>query len=94
MIGIVGFLCEHKTPGSVPILKNVIVPYDGQVMAPFEYNWIIDFKPILEAWGISIMIRAIEKRVTVSKPKFLPLIVKSVRIAPPPNFHQNTHGLS
>jgi hypothetical protein len=54
MIGIMGFMCEHETPGSVPILKNVILPYDGQVMAPFEYNWIIDYSGSLEAWGISI----------------------------------------
>lgn len=54
MIGIMGFMCEHVTPGSVPFLKNLILPYDGQIMAPFEYNYIIDYEPILEAWGISI----------------------------------------
>lgn len=35
MIGLMGFLAESKVPGSVPALANKILPYDGQVMAPF-----------------------------------------------------------
>jgi len=35
MLGIFGFLCEQTIPGSVPALKGVVPPYDGEVMAPF-----------------------------------------------------------
>ena len=34
MLGIIGFLSESKIPGSVPALKGVVMPYDGEVMAP------------------------------------------------------------
>ena len=30
------FLAESKVPGSVPALKGMIAPYDGEVMAPFS----------------------------------------------------------
>jgi hypothetical protein len=43
MIGIFGFLCEHKVTGSVPFLKGVIPHYEGQVMAPFENNLLLDY---------------------------------------------------
>lgn len=36
MLGIFGFLCEAKIPGSVPALKGIIPAYDGEVMAPFS----------------------------------------------------------
>ena len=38
MIGILGFLSEQTTPGSVPLLKGVVAPYAGEVMAPFSTN--------------------------------------------------------
>jgi len=34
MIGIMAFLSEQKVPGSVPLLKGVVPPYAGEVMAP------------------------------------------------------------
>lgn len=36
MIGIFGFLAADKVPGSVPLLSNIAIPYDGNVMGPFE----------------------------------------------------------
>jgi len=36
MLGIFGFLSADKIEGSVPLLKNIAIPYDGQVMGPFE----------------------------------------------------------
>ena len=38
MLGIFGFLCEAKIPGSVPALSGIVQPYDGEVMAPFTQN--------------------------------------------------------
>jgi len=38
MLGIFGFLCAQTIPGSVPVLTNIVKPYAGQVMAPFEGN--------------------------------------------------------
>ncbi|GMI51025.1 hypothetical protein ScalyP_jg8613 [Parmales sp. scaly parma] len=38
MIGIMGFVAEQSTEGSVPLLKGVVQHYDGQVMAPFTTN--------------------------------------------------------
>ena len=35
MIGIFGFLAADKVEGSVPLLKNIAIPYDGDVMATF-----------------------------------------------------------
>ena len=35
MIGIFGFLAADKVEGSVPLLKNIAIPYDGEVMIPF-----------------------------------------------------------
>ena len=35
MLGLMGFLSEAVTPGSVPGLKELVKPYDGNVMAPF-----------------------------------------------------------
>lgn len=35
MIGLFGFLCEAKIPGSVPLLTGLIKEYSGEVMAPF-----------------------------------------------------------
>jgi hypothetical protein len=54
MIGIMVFMCEHSIPGSVPILTGVIKPCAGQIMAPFEYNLIIDYDEIFAAWGITL----------------------------------------
>jgi hypothetical protein len=53
MIGIMGFMCEHTTPGSVPLLSGVVKPYHGQVMAPFEFNLIIDYDALFSSWGVS-----------------------------------------
>jgi len=36
MLGIMAFVSEAKVPGSVPALKGLIAPYDGEVMAPFS----------------------------------------------------------
>eukprot|EP00520_Triparma_pacifica_P000066 CAMPEP_0118643636 /NCGR_PEP_ID=MMETSP0785-20121206/6498_1 /TAXON_ID=91992 /ORGANISM="Bolidomonas pacifica, Strain CCMP 1866" /LENGTH=257 /DNA_ID=CAMNT_0006535315 /DNA_START=342 /DNA_END=1115 /DNA_ORIENTATION=+ len=38
MFGILGFLAEQTTPGSVPLLKGVVPAYSGEVMAPFSTN--------------------------------------------------------
>lgn len=38
-LGIIGFLCEQKIPGSVPLLSGIVKPYAGEVMAPFEVNF-------------------------------------------------------
>jgi len=38
MIGILGFLAEQSTPGSVPLLSGVVPSYSGEVMAPFTTN--------------------------------------------------------
>jgi len=35
MLGIFGFLSADAVEGSVPALKNIAIPYDGNVMAPF-----------------------------------------------------------
>jgi len=37
-IGILGFLAEQTTPGSVPALSGIVQPYAGEVMAPFNEN--------------------------------------------------------
>ena len=37
-IGLFGFLSEATVPGSVPFLKGLIEPYNGEVMAPFAKN--------------------------------------------------------
>jgi len=34
-LGIMAFMAESKIPGSVPALKGIIAPYDGEIMAPF-----------------------------------------------------------
>ena len=34
MFGILGFLAAQKVEGSVPLLKGVVPPYAGEVMAP------------------------------------------------------------
>jgi len=38
MIGIFGFLAADAVPGSVPLLKEIAIPYGGNVMSPFSYN--------------------------------------------------------
>mmetsp|Transcript_33626 Transcript_33626/g.47773 ORF Transcript_33626/g.47773 Transcript_33626/m.47773 type:complete len:250 (+) Transcript_33626:86-835(+) len=37
-IGILGFLAEQTTPGSVPLLSGIVQSYDGEPMAPFATN--------------------------------------------------------
>jgi len=37
-IGILGFLAEQTTPGSVPFLTGIVQPYAGEPMAPFTHN--------------------------------------------------------
>mmetsp|Transcript_26548 Transcript_26548/g.40181 ORF Transcript_26548/g.40181 Transcript_26548/m.40181 type:complete len:261 (-) Transcript_26548:175-957(-) len=39
MLGIFGFLSADTIEGSVPLLKNIAIPYDGQVMSPFEAGY-------------------------------------------------------
>jgi len=36
MLGIFGFMSADKIEGSVPLLKDIAIPYDGQIMSPFE----------------------------------------------------------
>jgi len=43
MLGIFGFLCESKIPGSVPLLKGIIPAYDGEYMAPFAKSFFPSF---------------------------------------------------
>ena len=40
MLGIFGFLCEQTLPGSVPLLTRVVKSYNGEVMAPFDTNYL------------------------------------------------------
>ena len=35
-LGIFGFLCADKIPGSVPLLSDIAIPYEGDPMIPFE----------------------------------------------------------
>ena len=35
-LGIFGFLCADKIPGSVPALNGIAIPYEGDPMIPFE----------------------------------------------------------
>lgn len=35
-LGIFGFLCADKIPGSVPLLNDIAIHYDGNPMVPFE----------------------------------------------------------
>ena len=35
-LGIFGFLCADKIPGSVPALNGIAIPYEGNSMIPFE----------------------------------------------------------
>mmetsp|Transcript_2304 Transcript_2304/g.3228 ORF Transcript_2304/g.3228 Transcript_2304/m.3228 type:complete len:254 (+) Transcript_2304:166-927(+) len=35
-LGIFGFLCADKIPGSVPALNGIAIPYSGDPMVPFE----------------------------------------------------------
>jgi hypothetical protein len=39
MLGIFGFLSADTIEGSVPLLKNIAIPYDGQCMSPFEAGY-------------------------------------------------------
>mmetsp|Transcript_10485 Transcript_10485/g.15874 ORF Transcript_10485/g.15874 Transcript_10485/m.15874 type:complete len:256 (+) Transcript_10485:118-885(+) len=39
MLGIFGFLSADTIEGSVPLLKSIAIPYDGQVMSPFETGY-------------------------------------------------------
>jgi len=39
MIGIMGFVAADKVAGSVPLLKDIAIPYDGQCMSPFEAGY-------------------------------------------------------
>lgn len=54
MIGFFSLMCEHKIPGSIPYLRGAIQPYEGNFMAPLEYNWLIDYNSILSEWGIHL----------------------------------------
>merc|ERR1711904_320012 len=39
MLGLMGFLSEAQTPGSVPALSGIVKAYSGNVMAPFDANF-------------------------------------------------------
>jgi hypothetical protein len=39
MLGIFGFISADKIEGSVPLLKNIAIAYDGQCMSPFESGY-------------------------------------------------------
>lgn len=47
MLGIFGFLSADKIPGSVPALKNIAIPYDGNVMATFASDFSL-FPPVTD----------------------------------------------
>lgn len=38
MLGIISFLSAQTIPGSVPLIKGIVQPYSGEVMAPFSEN--------------------------------------------------------
>jgi hypothetical protein len=46
MIGITGFLSEQLLPGSVPVLRGIVVPYTGNIMAPFEADFTLTFPTV------------------------------------------------
>jgi len=39
MLGIFAFLSADKIPGSVPALKDIAIPYDGDIMAPLQADF-------------------------------------------------------
>lgn len=39
MLGIFGFLSADAVPGSVPLLKDIAIPYEGNVMVPFSSDF-------------------------------------------------------
>lgn len=39
MLGIFGFLAADSVPGSVPLLKDIAIPYEGNVMVPFSSDF-------------------------------------------------------
>eukprot|EP00592_Proboscia_alata_P021607 CAMPEP_0194411018 /NCGR_PEP_ID=MMETSP0176-20130528/9139_1 /TAXON_ID=216777 /ORGANISM="Proboscia alata, Strain PI-D3" /LENGTH=275 /DNA_ID=CAMNT_0039212711 /DNA_START=41 /DNA_END=868 /DNA_ORIENTATION=+ len=39
MLGIISFIAADKIPGAVPLLGNIAMPYDGNVMAPFANDF-------------------------------------------------------
>jgi len=39
MIGIFGFMAADAVPGSVPLLKDIAIQYDGNCMAPFSADF-------------------------------------------------------
>merc|ERR1712187_353150 len=39
MLALISFICEAKIPGSIPFLAGKILPYSGDVMAPFCVGW-------------------------------------------------------
>lgn len=39
MLGIFGFACAQKIPGSVPLLDGIVKQYDGEFMAPFSADF-------------------------------------------------------
>jgi len=39
MLGFFGFISADVVPGSVPLLKDIAIPYDGDIMAPFAANF-------------------------------------------------------
>ena len=41
MLGIFSIISEATVPGSVPALKDMIPPYDGNVMIPFSGDFSI-----------------------------------------------------
>ena len=53
-IGIYGFIAADKHPGSVPLLENIAITYDGDVMGPFILNESSSFS-IVEAATATIL---------------------------------------
>ena len=43
MLGLMGFISEAVTPGTVPGLKELVKTYDGNVMAPFAPEFSLSF---------------------------------------------------
>ena len=50
MIGTMAFMSEARVPGAVPALKDLVTPYDGEIMAPFSADTGLAFVDIMNSW--------------------------------------------
>jgi len=54
MLGIFRFLCAQTITGSVPLLNGVLEPYSGEVIVPFEGDFVI----VVEECALSLFVHA------------------------------------